>query len=139
MILADQLVQLSYFENNSQPTQVPTVFEHTRPDLCVVDHATRTCLIVEVPVPFDVFVNDCYQSRFNRYLPLCQAITEKGYDCKMIVLIVGSLGSVHCRFVSGLRLIGISTSRAKHIAKYCSVSAMTGSKIIWKQRCRSML
>ena len=71
MILEDQLVQLSYFENNSQPTQVPTVFEHTRPDLCVVDHATRTCLIVEVPVPFDVYVNDRYQSKFNRYLPLC--------------------------------------------------------------------
>ena len=109
MILADQLVQLSYFENNSQPTQIPTVFEHTRPDLCVIDHATRTCLIVEGSVPFHVFVNDRYQSKFNRYLPLCQAITEKSYDCKITVFIAGSLGSVHCRFVSGLRLIGIPT------------------------------
>ena len=66
MILEDQIVQLSYFENNSQPTQTPTVFEHTRPDLCVTDHATRTCLIVEVSVPFDVFVNDCCQVKFNR-------------------------------------------------------------------------
>ena len=96
MILEDQIVQLSYFENNSQPTQTPTVFEHTRPDLCVIDHATRKCSISEVSVPFDVFVKDYYQSKFNRYLPLCQAITEKGYDCKISVLIVGSLGSVHC-------------------------------------------
>ena len=79
MTLEDQIVQLSYFENNNQPTQTPTVFEHTLPDLCVIDHVTRKCLIVEVSVPFDVFVNDCYQSKFNRYLPLCQAITEKDY------------------------------------------------------------
>ena len=99
MILEDQIVQLSYFENNSQPTQTSIVFEHTRSDLCVIDHATRKCLVVEVSVPFVVFVNDCCQSKFNRCLPLCQAITEKGCNCKITVLIVGSLGSVHCRFV----------------------------------------
>ena len=65
VILEDQIVQLSYFENNSQPTQAPTVFEYTRSDLCVIDHATKMCLIVEVFVPFDAFVNDCYQSKLN--------------------------------------------------------------------------
>ena len=71
MILESEIVQLSYFENNSQPTEAPTVFENTGPDLCVIDHATRTCLIIEASVPFGVFVKDCYQSKFNRYLPLC--------------------------------------------------------------------
>ena len=66
MILEDQIVQLSYFEHNSQPTQAPTVFELTRPHLGVIDHATRTCLIVVVSVHFKVFVNDCYQSKFNQ-------------------------------------------------------------------------
>ena len=41
MILEDQIVQ---FENDSQPTQAPAVCEHTRPDLCVIDHATKTRL-----------------------------------------------------------------------------------------------
>ena len=54
MILEDQIVQLSYFENNSQPAHEPTVFEHTRPDLRVTDHATKTCLTVEVSVLLDV-------------------------------------------------------------------------------------
>ena len=54
-------------------------------------------------------------------------------------LIVGSLGSVHCRFESGLMLISIPTAKAKRIAKYCSVSVIIGSRIIWKQRCRSTL
>ena len=82
-------------------------------------------------MPFDVFVNGCYQSRFSRYLPLCQTTTDNGYDCAVIVLFVGSQGSVHCRLVlSGVRLMGIPRSRAKCIAKYCSVSAVTGSWII---------
>ena len=122
MILEDQIVQ---FENNSQPTQAPAVFEHTRPDLCVIDYATRMCLIVDVLVPFGVFVNDCYQTKFNPYFPLCQVITEKGYDCKIILLTAGSLSSVHWRFVSGWRLIDIPTSRAKRMAKYCSVTYCT--------------
>ena len=109
--------------------------EHTRPDLCVIDHAIKTCLIAEVSVPFDVFVNDCYQSKFNLYLPLCQVITEKGYDCEIIVFIVSSLGSVHCKFAGRLRLMGIPTG----IAKCSSVSAMIGSRINWKQSCRSVL
>ena len=70
MILEDQIVQLSYFENNSQPAQEPTVIEHMRPDLCVIDHehtrpdlrvtdhGTKTCLSVEVSVPLDVSRSD---------------------------------------------------------------------------------
>ena len=51
-----------------------------------------------------------------RDLPLWQAITEKGYDCKIIVLIVGSLGNVHCGFVTEwVEVLGITTSRAKRI------------------------
>ena len=49
------VLQLSCCKNDSQLTQAPTVFELTRSDLCVIDHATRTCLIVEESVPFDVF------------------------------------------------------------------------------------
>ena len=65
MILEDQIVQLSYFENNNQPTQAPTAFEHTQPDICVTHYATKQW-IVEVSVSFDVFVNDSYQSKFKR-------------------------------------------------------------------------
>ena len=38
------------------------------------------------------------KNKSNRYLPQCQTIAEKGYDCKTVELIVGSLGSVHYRF-----------------------------------------
>jgi hypothetical protein len=108
-----------------------------RPDLCIIDKLNKTCMIAEVAVPFDVFLEDCYTNKFNKYFPLSQRIVELGYSCKVVVLLVGSLGLVHKRFVSGLNLLGVSPiRRAKGIAKYCSVSATIGSRIIWKQRCR---
>ena len=137
-ILKDQLVKPCYFDH----TQALPAFEgvlHTRPDLCVINHSERSCLLIEVAVPFDPFLNDCYQNKFDKYLPLCQRIQDMGYSCKIIVLIVGSLGNVHPRFVSGLSLSGLPNVRAKSIARYCSISAMIGSKIIWKQRCKAVL
>ena len=83
--------------------------QHNRPDICIIDHASKTCVLAEVAVPFDVFINDCYQSKFDRYLPLCQRINDIGYDCKVVVLIIGSVGNVHSKFVPGLRMLGVST------------------------------
>ena len=87
-------------------------------------------------VPFDPFVNVCYQAKFDKYMPLCLRINELGYQCKIIVLIVGSLGCIHKKFVSGLCIAGLAPRRARAIAKYCSISAAIGSKIMWKQRCK---
>ena len=70
-------------------------------------------------------------------MPLCQRISDLGYHCKIVVLIVGSLGSVHKKFISGLCMAGLSPRRARAIAKYCSISAAIGSKIIWKLRCKN--
>ena len=110
---------------------------HNRPDICIIDKITKSCLIAEVAVPFDVFLDDCYSNKFDKYFPLSQRIADLGYSCKIFVLLVGSLGLVHRRFVSGLKLLGVSPiQRARAIAKYCSVSAIIGSRIIWKERCK---
>ena len=111
----------------------------TRPDAGVIDREQRTCIIVEVAVPFDPFVSECYQGKFDKYLPLCQRIQEFGFDCKVLVFIVGSLGSIHSKFVSGLKIAGFPLRRAKALAKFCSVSVMIGSRMAWKRRCRESL
>ena len=107
--------------------------------MCVIDRETGACTIVEVSVPFDAFVDDCYQGKFDKYLPLCEEIQNIGFSCKICVLVVGALGSVHKRVVSGLQMTGIAKFRAKSIARYMSVSTMIGSFIIWKQRCKRVL
>ena len=112
------------------------VTNHTRPDACIINHEDRSCVLVEVSVPFDSFVQSCHSDKFYKYLPLCQEISELGYTCRVFVFVVGSLGTVHTKLVPGLKRLGISAVRAKAIARYCSVSAMIGSKQIWQYRCR---
>ena len=132
-ILCDKIVKPTHFQqSNDQFEAVP----HTRPDMCIISNEQRECFIVEVTVPFDVFMDDSYQAKFDKYLPLCQRISDIGFNCRIIVLIVGSTGSVHKKFVSGLCMAGLTPARARAIAKYCSISAAIGSKIIWKQRCK---
>ena len=135
-ITVDSLVKPDMFMTEERTF---TGIQHNRPDICVIDHASKTCMLAEVAIPFDVFVNDCYQSKFDRYLPLCQRIDDIGYKCKIIVLIIGSVGNIHKRFVPGLQMLGLSRQNARSVAKYCSVSATIGSRIIWRQRCRAVL
>ena len=134
-ILTDQPVKPCHFVTVSNEIRFEGVNAY-RPDACVINHENRTCLLLEVAVPFDPFVPICFQSKFDKYFPLCQRIQDTGFDCKLLIFIVGSLGSIHSHFVSGLRLAGIPIRRGKGIAKYCSVSAMIGSRLAWKKRCR---
>jgi hypothetical protein len=135
-ILSDVPLRPSQFVEDS--TDV-FALRHTRPDVCLINHTDKTCLLAEIAVPFDSFLDTCYTNKFNRYIPLCQHIQDLGFQCKVFVFIVGSLGNVHSKFISGLKLCGIMKRQAKAIAKFCSISAMIGSKIIWKQRCKNIL
>ena len=137
-VLEDKLVKPAHFTQAPDTSAFDGV-RSNRPDICVIDHANKTCHIIELAVPFDSFVGESYQMKFDKYLPLCQRISDLGYTCKVIALIVGSLGCVHTRFVSGLRMAGLSAARARAIARYCAVSAMIGSRIIWKQRVKAIL
>ena len=66
-------------------------------------------------------------------------INQLGYSAKIIVLVIGSLGHVHSKFISGLTKIGINKKEAKMLTKYCSISAVIGSSKVWKTRCRLTL
>ena len=96
----------------------------------MIDHHNKKCYIVEISVPFYAFLDKCHDGKFQKYMPLCELMVHFGYDTKIFVCIVGSLGHVHKRFSSGLKLMGIPSSVAKSVAKYASVSAMIGSHII---------
>ena len=135
-VSVDSLVRPSMFIDTEQDFDG---IHHNRPDICIVDSGSKTCMLVEVAIPFDPFINDCYQSKFDRYMPLCQRVSDLGYSCKIVVLIIGSVGNVHNKFVNGLCMLGLSMTRAKATARYCAVSVMIGSRKIWKQRCKQIL
>ena len=112
-------------------------FNHhnTRPDIVVVDEENKSVILNEVCTPYDCHMTVCYEEKFNKYFPLCLEINEMGYHAEVVVLLIGSMGSVHKRFVSGLRKNNISRPEAYHLARYCSVSSCIGSFKVWKRRC----
>ena len=109
---------------------------HRKLDLLMVNHSINSVTIIEVSCPWDRFLDDCYQLKVNKYLPLCQRISGEGLQCKIVVIIVGSSGLIHKRVRPGLKLLGLPSKVATAAAKYLSVSSMIGSNIIWKSRCR---
>ena len=110
--------------------------ERNHPDFVLTDNKNSRVFIVEVSCLFDPFTGQCYTHKRDLYEPLRAEYEANGYDANVIVFIVGSLGSVHKKFVDGLVKLGFPKSQGKEIAKYCSVSSAIGSKIIWNIRCR---
>ena len=109
---------------------------HRRSDLLLVNKAKKKAFIAEFSVSFDRFPNSCYQHKFNKYIELCNKCNELGYHTRIIVLIIGSLGLVHNKFENGVKVIGLTTSKAKAIARYVSVSAQILSHLYWSSRMR---
>ena len=96
---------------------------HRKPDLLICDRQTMKSFIVEISCPYDAFVNTCYNTKFDYYQPLNELINiATPYSCKTIVLIVGSLGTIHNRLTSGLKMLGFPNRRCKAIAKYIGVN-----------------
>ena len=112
-------------------------YEHLKKELNNIKTALMKIFnAVEFSVSFDRFIDLCYQHKFNKYIELCNKCNELGYHTRIIVLIIGPLGFAHNKFVNGLKVIGLTTSKAKVIAKYVSASAQIGSYLFWFSRMR---
>ena len=122
------------FENQVVTLPGHGVLNSSRPDLCLIDHNNSKAFVIEISNPFDTFVEQCYQHKFNKYMPLCLLLNDAGFLTKIIVIVVGSLGTVHRRVVPGLTLLGLPKKTCKHLAKYMSISTMIGSRRVWARR-----
>ena len=135
-VLKDVPLKPSHFSDGVEGHTFLT--RSTRPDITVIDKTNMTVHIVEVAVPFDAFAKVCYQKKFEKYIDLSNEIGALGYTSQIVVLVIGSLGNVHKRFRSGLRKVNLPMYESNFLAKFCSVSAIIGSHMIWKMRCNMM-
>ena len=85
--------------------------------------STHVCMCVHVSVYLCLL---CMYVCMYVWMCVCM------YVCMNVC--IASLGHVHRRFTSGVRMLEIPNVVAKSLAKYASVSAMIGSHIIWKKR-----
>ena len=105
------------------------------PDVVFVDTSHKQVLMLEVGCVFDLYMDQAFEEKYVKYQPLLETITSFGYTCRYSVLIFGSLGHVHKCTMRGLQITGLTRTRAKQTAKYCSVSAVIGSLAVWRRRC----
>ena len=122
---------------NDDEIQLANIFQDIqskKPDLFLINHDNMKCFILEVSCPFDAFIEDCYNTKFQKYKLLCDLLTVCGFNCKILVFVIGSLGHVHYRFCSGLKKLGVPNRAAKAITKYASVSVMIGTNTVWNLR-----
>ena len=110
------------------------VIQSKKTDLFLIDYENMNFFILEVSCPFDAFIEDCYNTNFQKYKHLCDLLSVCGFYCKILVFVIGLLGHVHYGFCSGLKNLGIPNRLAKAITKYASVSVMIGTNIVWKLR-----
>ena len=101
------------------------------PDVIVINENHREVF----SCTFDYSLEEAFLTKVLKYHQLEQTISQLGYRCKLLVFIFGSLGHVHKLVVRGLQMAGLSKRRAKQLARYCSVSAIIGSRSIWRRRC----
>ena len=134
-ILTDKFLKPSTFDNkiNNDCTFTTSC---NRPDITVIDHSSKSVKIIEISTPFDAHIDKCFASKFLKYSPLASEIENLGFATDVIVLILGSLGSVHNRFVSGLLMCALPRQDALFLTRYLSISSIIGSFRIWKKRCQ---
>ena len=105
------------------------------PDVVVVNESRREVFILEVGCTFDHSLEEAFLTKMLKYQQLKQTISQLGYKCTLLGFIFGSLGHVHKLVVRGLQIAGLSKRKAKQLARYCSISAIIGSRSVWRRRC----
>ena len=81
---------------NANTTELYANVIHRKPDLVILDDQLKKAYIVEVSSPYDAFVDQCYNTKFMYYCPLCELINlDTTYSCKIVIIIIGSTGCVH--------------------------------------------
>ena len=135
-VLKDQPLKPENFVENQNDTFTTN---HTRPDICLINYEEKNVKLIEISVPFDAHLQKCYQSKFDKYLPLSLEINDLGFYTEIIVLIIGSLGHVHNRFKTGMTKLNVPKREVKFMSEFCSISAIIGSHQIWKMRCKDEL
>ena len=129
------VVRQQMFSRCFAEKSVFTDLNATRPDVTLIYEDNSNVFILEVGCFFDSSLEEAYSTKLVNYYPLVQQISGLAYNSQYLVLIFSSLGPVHRPVIRGLRMGGFTKARAKHLAKYCSISSIIASRHICRRRC----
>ena len=103
--------------------------EHNRPDVVVIDRASRKWFIVDFSLPWDRNVAVKEDEKIARYSPLALDVSRvHGVSTRVVPIVVGSLGVVSKRLVGFLKDLGVPD-----VLGGLQTSAVVGTAIILKK------
>ena len=112
---------------------------HRKPDIVLLNKQTQECIIVEVTIPYDLYLNMAKDAKKTRYKPYCALLEKYHYKTKLIVLCFGSLGIIDRDVRSGLLYFKPNSEKLKKLLQWCSLSVIIGSNYIWRSRVKKLL
>lgn len=110
-----------------QPSVLQYIAANT-PDTVVVDEAGWDFTILEIGRSFDHSLEEAFLTKALDYQHLKTVILQLCFQCKPLVFIFGSLGIVPKLVVRYLQMARIPSPKTKAFAKFCSLSAIIGSR-----------
>ena len=113
--------------------------KHRRPDIIIVNKETKDCIVVEITVCFDIYLDKAHETKRNRYNPLMECLSRNGYCTRLFALCFGSLGSIRNDVWNFLKSFSNDKLANKQVLKYCSISNIIGSNYIWRSRVKKIL
>ena len=111
---------------------------HRRPDISIVDLINKKCIFLEITICYDLYINQAFNEKMNRYRLLCDTLIANNFETKLIVLCFGSLGSIREDVWGGLRYFKPEKESLKRLLKWCSISCIIGSNYAWRHRVKRL-
>ena len=103
--------------------------EHNRPDVTVVDHASKVWTFVDFSVPWDKNVRVKEDEKITNYSPLAQQVRKlHRVSTKIVPVVVGCLGIVTDRLTGYLDDLGIPD-----VLGGLQTSALIGTSLILRK------
>ena len=96
-----------------------------KPHIYAVDELSRECLIIEVTVYFDLYLDIAYEEKIR-------------YSTKLFVMCFDSLGSVRKDNWKVLLKFTADKTYIKNVLKWCSTSNIIGSNYVWRHRVKKL-
>ena len=115
------------------------LLQHHRPDINIFDELSKSCMIYDVTVCFDVYLDLAHETKIARYTPLIECLKRNGYDDCLLVVCFGSLGSVRRDVWRNVRKVVDDKYAVKDFIRDCSISNLIGANYIWRHRVKKLL
>ncbi len=128
-------VKPSMFQYLSNNSEMFSDLSANTPDVVVIVEECREVFVLEIACTFDSSMEEAFMIKVIKYQPLLNIISERLSEPITYFHIWQSIGHTHRLVVRSLQQLGMPKKRTKRLAKYCSLSAIIGSRHIWRRRC----